>query len=246
MPLAVFLDLYRVLADPHEMTRQFRHRMAEILRRDYGVPPAKALAIHDEAFEWYQREGAKLDAMHNIVGDGEAWEKAVNKMDEMHMLYVLKAIDQEPPQNVSQFAKDFEREIVQGTNAIYSDVRPALKAIKERGHRLFMSTNATSHNGEAALVGGGVRNFFDDIVTLEVTKSKKNRRYYWQRAFEHTGVKPTDVLIVDDVLEYLEPAATLGAKCVQMIRPEFKDLLQRGPYMVITSLVTLPRTLDDL
>ncbi len=246
MPLAVFLDLYRVLADPHEMTRRFRQRMAEILRRDYGVPSAKALEIHDEAFEWYQREGEKLDAMRNIIGEGEAWERAVNKLDEKHVLLVLEMIDQEPPKNPSQYAKDFEREIVQGTDAIYPDVRPALKEIKKRGHRLFMSTNTTSHNGEAALVGGSIRDYFDDVVTLEVTKSKKNRLHYWQRAFEHTGVEPSDALIVDDVAEYLEPAAAIGAKCVQMIRPEFKDFLQRGPYVVITSLSALSRTLDNL
>lgn len=246
MPFAIFLDLYRVLADPEEMNRQFRQRMAEILYRDYGVPEDRGLLIHDEAFEWYLREGKKLDAMHNIIGDGDAWEKVVRELDEKHICLVFKTISKDPPQNASKFAKDFEREIVQGTDTIYPDVCEVLKILKDRGHRIIMSTNATSHNGEAALVGAGIRDLFNDVITLDVTKSKKDRQHYWKRAFEVTGIKLTEAVVVDDIVEYLTPAAAMGVKCIQMIRPKFVHLLKRGPFPVIESLTSLPPLLDKL
>ncbi len=240
MPLAVFLDLYRVLADPGEMTRQYRQRMVKILKRDYGVPIERGLQVHDEAFAQYEREGELLDRNHDEVGDGDRWVKAVNDMDANHTARILEMIGQPPPKDIYLFAARFEEEIVRGADALYPDVKPSLKMLKADGHRIYLTTNASRSNGESALFGGGIRDMFEDVIVMEIAKSKKDRPYYWKATFEFTGVEPKEVVIIDDVARYLKPAADMGARCYQMIRPEFTEVIEKGRWSVINSLAVLP------
>src|SRR3989304_2973105 len=65
--------------------------------------------------------------------------------------------------------------------------RPALHALVTQGHRLLLSTNANRANAESALIGGGVRDLFDGLAMLETARAKKDRPYYWRRAFALAG-----------------------------------------------------------
>ena len=243
MPLAVFLDLYRVLADPDEMTRQYRQRMAEILKRDYGVPTERGLKVHDDAFERYEHEGRLLDQRHDEIGDGESWVKAVNDLDANNVSTIFKMLDLPFLEDRYLFAAKFEEEIVRGTDALYPDVKPSLKRLKADGHRIYLSTNASRSNGEAALVGGGVREMFDRVIVMEIARSKKDRPHYWESAFAFTKVDPKDAVVVDDVSRYLDIPAKMGTRCLQMIRPEVAHLIKRGPWPVIESMAVLPAIL---
>ena len=246
MPLVVFLDLYRVLADPDEMTRQYRHRMVEILNRDYGVPIERGLKVHDDAFAQYEYEGRLLDQNHDEIGDGDRWVKAVNDMDADHTARIFEMIGLPPPKDRYLFAAKFEEEIVRGANALYPDVKPSLKRLKADGYRIYLTTNASRSNGESALVGGGIRDMFDGVVVMEIAKSKKDRPHYWKSTFHYTKVNPEDAVVVDDISKYLDLAGNMGARCYQMIRREVAHKVKKGPWPVIESLAVLPGILKKL
>ena len=245
MTLAVFLDLYRVLADPDWMEEQYRRRMAAILQRRYGVPFEKGLQIHDESYDLYKQEGERLDADQTSIGHGEKWVKAVQNFEANNIKRIFAMAGLPPPDDPIRFASQLEEEIVLGADAIYADVRPALQEMKAGGHRIFMSTNATRSNAESALIGGGIREMFDDIIVMEVAESKKDRPHYWNRTFEVTGVRPAEAVVVDDVVSYLDLAGEMGMRGVQLIRPEYESLL-RGRWPVIESLAELPSLLQKL
>lgn len=242
---AVFLDLYRVLADPDWMQQQYRRRMADILQRRYGVPIERGLRIHDESYDLYTQEGERLDAMHMFIGHGEKWVEAVQNFEANNIKRIFAMAGLPPPDDPIRFAPQLEEEIVLGADAIYPDVRPALKEMKAEGHRIFMSTNATRSNAESALIGGGIRDMFDNIIVMEVAESKKDRPHYWKRTFEYTGVCPAEAVVVDDVVSYLDIAGEMGMRGVQLIRPEYASL-PRGRWPIIESLAELPPLLRKL
>lgn len=237
MSCCVFLDLYGVLVDSRVMGAHYRRRMAEILDRRYGGGLVKWEKIHDDAWAWYTQEGARLDAMPPEGREGDAWIEATNGLEERWVQRVFELAGLPPPEDRVRFSRELESEIVRGIDALYPDVRPTLERIKAQGHRLFLSTNASRSNGENALVGGGIRDLFDGLVLLEVARAKKDRPFYWQRAFEVAAVRPNEAVIVDDVASYLRPAAELGARCIQLIRTGAER--KRGPWPIIETLEAL-------
>jgi len=243
--LAVFLDLYRVLADPDWMKEQYRRRMADILHGQYGVQFDRGLQIHDESYDIYTWEGEKLDADHLSIGHGQKWVDAIQNLEANNVKRIFAMAGLPPPDDPIKFAPKLEEEIVLGADAIYSDTKPALTEMKAKGHRLYMSTNATRSNAESALIGGGIRDMFDDIIVMEVAESKKDSPHYWHRAFEVTGIRPEEAVVVDDVSSYLDIAGQMGVRGIQIIRPEYPGLT-RGRWPIIESLTELPPLLRSL
>jgi len=243
--LAVFLDLYRVLADPDWMKEQYRRRMADILERRYGIPFERGLQIHDESYDLYTQEGERLDANHTSIGHGEKWVEAIQNLEANNIRRIFAMAGLPPPDDSIRFAPQLEGEIVLGADAVYQDVRPVLREMKAEGHRIYMSTNATRSNAESALIGGGIRDMFDDIIVMEVAESKKDSPHYWHRAFEVTGIRPEEAVVVDDVSSYLDIAGQMGVRGIQIIRLEYPGLT-RGRWPIIESLTELPPLLRSL
>ena len=238
---AIFLDLYGVLADGKLMDRRYNERMADILWRRYGGEVVAWRTLQAASFEWYQAEGAKLDARPGEEREGDAWVEAVQRMNAEQVRWMFDRAGLPMPPSPVEFAEALEAETVRGIDALYPDVKPALAALRDMGHRLYLSTNANRSNAESALVGGGVRDLFDGLAMLETARAKKDRAYYWGRAFELARVEPMDVAVVDDEARYLIPAAELGAKGYQLIRPG--RTRERGPFPVLDSLAALPALL---
>src|SRR3990170_4009532 len=235
---AIFLDLYGVLADGKLMDRRYNERMADILWRRYGGEVVAWRTLQAASFEWYQAEGAKLDARPGEEREGDAWVEAVQRMNAEQVRWMFDRAGLPMPPSPVEFAEDLEAETVRGIDALYPDARPALAALRDMGHRLYLSTNANRSNAESALVGGGVRDLFDGLAMLETARAKKDREYYWRRAFDIAGARAAETVAVDDVTRFLEPAAALGARCVQLIRPGRP--VTPGRFPVIDSLAALP------
>jgi len=234
----VFLDLYGVLADGRLMDRRYNERMAEILWRRYGGVLEDLRRLQAESFAWYQAEGAKLDERPGPEREGDPWVEAVRRLNAGQVRWMFDRAGIAPPPELAAFAEELEAEAVRGIDALYPDVKPALAALREAGHRLFLSTNANRSNAESALIGGGVRDLFDGLAMLETARAKKDRPYYWRRAFEIAATRPAEAVVVDDVARFLAPAAALGSRCIQLLRPG-RPAGDRGPWRIIESLRAL-------
>jgi len=235
---AIFLDLYGVLADGKLMDRRYNERMSEILWRRYGGGLEGWQKLQWESYAWYQSEGAKLDAQPGDAREGDAWVEAVRRMNAEQVRWMFDRADLEMPPNPAEFAEQLEAETVCGIDALFADAKPTLVALKERGYRLFLSTNANRSNAESALIGGGIRHLFDGLAMLETARAKKDRPYYWRRAFDLAAAAPEDSVVVDDQARFLRPVADLGATCVQLLRPG-RGGEPTGPWPVIESLAAL-------
>jgi len=233
----LFLDLYGVLADSRVMEKAYNERMAAILHRRFGGSLDVWRELQLKSFEWSQGEGLKLDARPGPEREGEAWVQAVWRLNADQIAWIFSRAGIPLPLDAARYSMQLEEETVREIDALFPEVRPMIFRMKSDGHRIFLSTNATRSNGESALIGGGVRDSFDGVVCLENAKAKKDRPYYWRSAFEIAGVRAEDAVCVDDVSRFLEPAAELGARCVQLVRREPPRNQQRFP--VLSSLEAL-------
>jgi|SRR3990172_1654286 len=233
----LFLDLYGVLADSRAMEKAYNARMAAILHRRFGGSLDAWRELQQGSYEWYQAEGLRLDARPGPEREGEAWVEAVWRLSADQIAWMFTRAGVLVPGDPARYSEQLEEETVREIDALFEDVRPVLPRLKADGHRLFLSTNATRSNGESALIGGGVREWFDGLVYLENAQAKKDRAYYWRRAFEIAGVRPLQAVCVDDVSRFLEPASDLGARCVQLVRGD--PPRQQGRFPVLTSLEAL-------
>lgn len=237
----VFLDLYGVLVDSAVMERAYNERMAAILQRRFGGDAGEWRRKQAESYVWYQQRGAELDRRDGRDREGDAWVEAVADLNASQLRYVLGRMGVAVPTNLRALSEEIEEETVLGIDATFPDVRPALAALRADGHRTFLSTNANRSNAESALIGGGIREYFDGLLMLETARAKKDRPYYWRRAFEHAATEPSRAVVVDDHGPFLETAANLGARPIQLIRPGLRRPRGRGP--VIESLAELPTIL---
>lgn len=72
----------------------------------------------------------------------------------------------------------------------------------------------------AALREQGFYEGFDPVLlSYEVKMSKPDRRFY-ELAVEQLGVKPEEILMVDDLDRYLEPAKAMGMRVILAKSPE--------------------------
>ena len=234
----LFLDLYGVLANSHTMEPAYNARMAAILHRRHGGSFEAWRELQQKSYEWYQAEGLQLDARPGPEREGEAWVEAVARMNADQIAWMFTRAGIPTPMDAARYSEQLEEETVREIDALFEDVRPTLPRLKADGYRLFLSTNATRSNGESALIGGGVRDWFDGLVYLENAKSKKDRAYYWRRAFEIANVRPSEAVCVDDEARYLVPASNLGAQCYQVVRPGRNR--EHGAFPVIETLAALP------
>jgi len=233
----LFLDMDGVLVDSRVMENAMNGRVAAILHRRYGGSLDAWLEVQQKSYEWYLEEGLKLDARPGPEREGEGWVEAVRRLNGDHIAWIFTHAGIPVPADAPRYSEELEEETVREIDALYADVRPMLPKLKAGGHRLFLSTNATRSKGESALIGGGVRDLFDGVVCLENAKAKKDRASYWRRAFKIAGVGPSKAVCVDDVARFLEPAAELGARCVQLYRGDPPRNRQRYP--ILSSLEAL-------
>ncbi|HEV8594769.1 MAG TPA: HAD family hydrolase [Thermoplasmata archaeon] len=242
MSRAIFLDLYGVLADSRVMERAYNERMAAILQRRHGGTLEEWRRLQLASYEWYLGEGSKLDGRPGPEREGDAWVEAVQRMNAGQILWMFDRSGRPPPEDPLRYSEDLETETVRGIDALFEDVHAGLRALKSAGHRLFLSTNANRSNAESALIGGGIRELFDGLLMLETARAKKDRPYYWRRAFEVASVRPEDTVVVDDVARFLEPASSLGARCIQLVRDGGAGTVQRFP--VVTTFAAIPPMID--
>ena len=224
----IFLDLYGVLADSRKMESLYNERMAAILHRRHGGSLETWRRLQDESYVWYQAEGRKLDERPGEDREGDAWVSAVQRLNAGQVLWIFERAGLPEPEDALAYSEALEAETVREIDALYPDTRPALHALVTQGHRLLLSTNANRANAESALIGGGVRDLFDGLAMLETARAKKDRPYYWRRAFALAGTGPDEAVVVDDVVRFLSPAAELGARCIQLLRPGLRHRVIRA------------------
>jgi len=199
--MQVILDIYGVLLDHEKTFLGYRDRLAELLAARFGGEPDDWRRAHDDAFVAYTRRAN--DADWGARGYGEV----VDELDARHLIEMFELAGVANPENPLAVSRELEREALAHVNARYPDARTAIEQLRAMGHRVYVATGGSETN-EAALRGAGLLDLIDGIFTGHSQGVHKSRAAYWADIPSSLGVTPSDCVLVDDRLDYLEAASS--------------------------------------
>jgi len=236
----VLLDLYGVLLDHEKMFRGYRERLAELLSARFGGAPEAWRRAHDEAWVTY------LQRVNSVDWESRGYADIVDELDARHLLEIFDRVGVAgPPADALAVSREFEREAMSRVNARYPDARTAIERLRSAGHRVYVATGGSETN-DAALRGAGLFDLIDRIFTGHSQNAQKGQSRYWQEIPHRLGVKPQDCVLVDDRLDYLEAAASVGIVALLLDRKAAHRPESMPPYVEATlrNLAGLPHWVE--
>jgi len=201
----VLLDLWGVLLDSGRMASAYRARTASLLAARYGGTREDWSRAHDVAGGWYADHMDRPETWARGT-----WLEVVDSADAEHLVRLFREAGIARPPDPLLTARSLEREAMSGIDAAFPDARPAVARLKRSGHRAFVATNATESNARGALAGASLLESMDGVFTGERLATGKARDAYWRAVRTIVGGRPVPPVIVDDRLDYLEAASTVG------------------------------------
>lgn len=200
----VLLDLYGVLLDHEKMFRGYRERLAELLTARFGGTPDAWRRAHDEAWVTYAQRVNAVD------WDSRGYSDVVDELDARHLWEMFERVGVTGrPADALAVSRALEREAMARVNARYPDARTAIERLRAAGHKVYVATGGGEAN-EAALRGAGLFDLIDGIFTGHSQNAQKAQSRYWRGIPDQLRAKPEDCVLVDDRLDYLEAAASVG------------------------------------
>ncbi|TMA05555.1 MAG: HAD family hydrolase [Methanobacteriota archaeon] len=236
----VLLDLYGVLLDHEKMFRGYRERLAELLAARFGGTPETWRRAHDEAWVTY------VQRVNSVDWESRGYADIVDELDARHLLEIFERVGVTGrPADTLAVSREFEREAMSHVNARYSDARTAIERLRSAGHRVYVATGGSETN-DAALRGAGLFDLIDRIFTGHSQNAQKGQSRYWQEIPHQLGVKPRDCVLVDDRLDYLEAAASVGIVALLLDRKAAHRPESMPPYVEATlrNLAGLPHWVE--
>jgi FMN phosphatase YigB (HAD superfamily) len=239
--MQVLLDLYGVLLDHEKMHRAYRDRLVALLSERFGGTPEVWRRAHDEAWVAYVR------GVNDADWEARGYSKVVSELDAKHLLamFVGAGVTERPTDPLA-LSRELEREVMAGINARYPDARSAIERLHAGGHRVYVATGGGETN-EAALRGAGLLEMIDGIFTGDSQDAQKGKPRYWNVIPRRLGADPKDCVLVDDRLDYLEAAASVGILALLLDRKRAQRAEAMPPYVQATlrNLAGLPHWIEN-
>jgi len=233
----VLLDLYGVLLEHEKTFRGYRERLAALLAARFGGEADAWRRAHDEAFVTYTRRANEAD------WDARGYGDVVDELDARHLQEMFERMGIPPATgDPLHLSRELEREALAGVNARFPDARTAIERLRRMGHRVYVATGGSETN-EAALRGAGLSGLIDGIFSGHSQGVHKSRPAYWAEVPRTIGARPSDCVLVDDRLDYLEAAASAGILALLLDRKGAHRPEAMPPYVAATlrNLAGLPQ-----
>jgi len=165
---------------------------------------------HDKRHEWEARLGMPREYLTRLVFDSEiAWRAMTGEVPEEaiweHVAQTLGLSDEQLPQFYSDFWEG---------DQLDADLAQFMQILRPR-YKVGIISNAWSDARRVLDRKFNLGSYVDDaIYSAEVKLAKPDVRIF-QLALERLGVRAEEAVFVDDVLENVQAAQSLGMKGVQ-------------------------------
>jgi len=225
------------------MEPAYRDRLAGLLAARHGGTVEEWRRAHDVAYEWYKDHlGSRTTWTQGT------WVEVVDRADAENLVRMFREVGKEPPKDPLPVARALEFEVMAGIDAAFPDARGAVHRLRRRGHPVYVATNATESNARGSLAGADLLASMDGVLTGERLNAWKGAPEYWRRAMAVLQAPPSDVLVVDDRLEYVEAAASCGIHALLLDRKgvHAAAALPRNAQALLRDLAGLPHQADRL
>ncbi len=239
----VFLDLWGVLLDSDVMQREYGSRLAHAMADRFGGLEAEWVRAHTAAWTDYVREVEARD-----WGRG-SWRATADRLDAQFVIGMLERMGIAwRPDDPAAFSRELDLTVMPTVNARFPDARTAVERLRAAGHSVYVATQATEANARGALAGAELLDSLDGLFTGSSQDALKSRSAYWEPVPSRIGVAPTECVLVDDRLDYLEAAASVGFTGLLLDREGVWNAAAMPPFVQATlrDLAGLPHYVEVL
>ena len=139
--------------------------------------------------------------------------------------------------------------VTQSNWFLEEDALPTLQALKERGFRLGLISNAADDENTQTLIDkGGFRPYLEFIVSSAAFGKRKPHPAIFQSALDHFHVEANQAVMVGDLMETdVLGAHQVGMKSIRITRRAIKTAthIQVKPDAVVSALSEIPPLLSE-
>lgn len=119
-----------------------------------------------------------------------------------------------------------EQATSRGGDALYPDAAPVIRALAAAGYRLGTCSNALSGQVRGSLRAGGVHDYFAlPLFGADLAGHFIKDEHFFRAISALSGVEPSSCLIVEDTVEVIEAARSLGMWTAHVCRGERAEAL---------------------
>jgi FMN phosphatase YigB (HAD superfamily) len=239
----VFLDLWGVLLDSDVMQREYGIRLARTLAARFGGDEARWTEAHTAAWTEYVR------AVEHADWGRESWRVAADRLDAGFAVGILErmGVAWKPP-DAAAFSRELDLQVMSGVNARFPDARAAVERLRTGGHSVYVATQATEANARGALQGAELVGSIDGLFSGTSQNALKSRTAYWAPIASGLQAQPAECVLVDDRMDYLEAATSVGFTALLLDREGVYDSATLPGFVKATlrTLAGLPHFVDVL
>ncbi len=241
--MRVFLDLWGVLLDSDVMQREYGARLAHAMAERFGGQESRWVEAHTAAWTDYVRAVEARD-----WGRG-SWRAAADRLDAQFAMGLLERMGIPwRPDDATAFSRELDLHVMSTVNARFPDARMAVERLRAAGHSVYVATQATEANARGALTGAELLATLDGLFTGSSQDALKSAPAYWAPIPVRLGAPPKECVLVDDRLDYLGAAASVGFTGLLLDREGVWDAGGMPPFVraSLRDLAGLSRFVDVL
>lgn len=248
--LVLFLDDGGVMNDNARRGSQWQRLLGEFFPPRLGGTP--------EA--WAAANRAATPGLWADTAIDRLWDAAGHRYAAFERLYHLTWLDamcrhvgipMPPEPEAFDLAIQAADHCLRRVRSAFPGAADAVRALRERGYRLFTASGESSRELERYLAGMGVRDCFERLYGPDLVDMLKRGPEYHRRVFADAGISPTSAaVVVDDSPAALSWAAQAGARTVLV--GSGAPLAGPGapaggrPDLVLQTLAELPAAMETL
>ncbi len=247
MPLlTLYFDLHGVLADSDKITEEYRRVTIKHLIEDFGLSEAEASRRYDRALKEWERVAFGYLKRNGTPKTGRPLIQRIDEYDTYFVERLYRRLN--PPKNPKIVrTRPWEFSIASKIDAIYPEVPQVLEQLKKMGYKMHVASSGHTSHVRGILVGGGIDQYFDSILGIDVVQATKHTKLFYVRMLKLTGGEPeTSLLIGNSPAEIIYPPR-IGLRTIHINRERHvtQDLREQA-FLSLPDISYLPELLPNI
>ena len=238
----VFLDFDDTLSDPFQFHTQYVREVGAILAPQFGGDADRWAKTAIDTLEALEREYVERFE-NNPLNGYRAWLEIVRERSARQM---FEQMGLPVPADAARIARETQFNALLQCNAAFPGAVEAMAELFEAGCRIQIASGQESEYLMAALMGAGLESYTESKFGPDLVDCAKEGPEYYERIFAATGVKPAEIVVVDDSPPAIGWAMKAGATVIQskLSRERHFDVVA-GVASVLTDMRDLPGLVES-
>jgi HAD superfamily hydrolase (TIGR01509 family) len=178
-----------------------------------------------------------LNSALELFGESITYQDHLDRFDGLPTKTKLKMLSQDSrvPQHLHKIIEAIkqERTLRQAAHLCFPKLEHLLLIswLKKNGQKVGLATNSVKQTTFAMLGFAGLANEFDVILTNEDVVSSKPDPEIYLKSCQLLGLKPAEVLVVEDNINGINAAKSAGCLVVEVASPSEVTIALLAPYL---------------